>query len=89
MTTTQLIALKQAAQEKMAFWNDIYRRATIAATLNHADAYQDLNERTHWANNAMGQMISLAAQITMLDADIADIAYRESLRGPQRRRRSR
>jgi len=85
MTTTQLIALKQAAQEKMAFWTDIHRRATM----NHADAYQDLNERTHWANNAMGQMISLAAEINMLDADIADIEYRESLRGPQRRRRSR
>jgi hypothetical protein len=75
-TTTQLIALKQAAQAKMAFWNDIHRRATM----NDADAYQDLNERTHWANNAMRQMISLAAELSMLDSDIAEIAYRESLR---------
>jgi len=80
MTTTQLIALKQAAQEKMAFWTDIHRRATM----NHADAYQDLRERDTWAHNSMRQMISLDAEISMLNADIADIEYRESLRGPNR-----
>lgn len=68
-TTQNLITRKSRAAEKIELWMGINRRAT--ASVCDADAYQDVNERTTWADISTREIRKLRALIAQLDAEIA------------------
>jgi hypothetical protein len=68
-TTQNLMTRKSRAAEKIEFWMGINRRAT--ASVCDADAYQDVDERTNWADISIREIRKLRALIEQLDAEIA------------------
>ena len=74
MTTTtlqNLITRKNRAAEKIAFFTEIHRRATLSVC--HPDAYQDLDERLNMADVTTREIRKLRALIAQLDAEIAQL----------------
>jgi hypothetical protein len=85
-TTQNLMTRKSRAAEKIEFWMGINRRAT--ASVCDADAYQDVDERTNWADISIREIRKLRALIEQLDAEIAaaeqvvEIAAEEPVAAP-------
>jgi hypothetical protein len=63
-TTQNLMIRKSRAAEKIEFWMGINHRAT--ASVCDADAYQDVNERTTWADISIREIRKLRALISRI-----------------------